>query len=72
MVPHLYKDWLAAHLPGAQQQVELREGSSSQQPRPQSPSLDNMMNVEENPEEADNLQEQFNALSLDQIIQMTS
>jgi len=32
-----------------------------------------MMNVEEeNPEEADNLQEQFNALSLDQIIQMTS
>ena len=50
-------------------------------PRPQSPGLDNMMNVEENPElaqqqelqsEQDTLQSQFNALSLDQLIQMTT
>ena len=42
--------------------------------RARSPSVDNMMNVEENPEDeaVGDLQAQFNSLSLDQIIMMTS
>ena len=77
MVPLLYQDWLTAHHQlSTANLVPNRVGSQpgGEHPRPQSPSLDNMMNVEENPEapQEDNLQAQFNRLSLDQIIQMTN
>ena len=84
MVPLLYQDWLASHQPGTMPvPINAHGGGASMEPtpRPQSPGLDNMMNVEENPElaqqqelqsEQDTLQSQFNALSLDQLIQMTT
>mmetsp|Transcript_5118 Transcript_5118/g.6281 ORF Transcript_5118/g.6281 Transcript_5118/m.6281 type:complete len:109 (+) Transcript_5118:327-653(+) len=50
MVPLLYQDWLATHQPGSGQVPLYHDAHAMEPPSPRSPSLDNMMNVEENPE----------------------
>ena len=74
MVPNLYRDWLETHKPGSQH-INIHHNSMIENPRPQSPSLDNMMSIEDGPLPIDSqneeLQSQFNALSLDQLIAIT-
>lgn len=72
MVPLLYKDWLAERKINISQ-VPLQSSSNLlEEPRPQSPSLDNMMHMDENPELADSHHsQQPNSISLDQMLALT-